>query len=180
MNILIFGPQGSGKSTYGRYIAEKLNLTYLSSGDISREVSAQDSDLGKRVKDLIDHGFLIDDSLMEELLLVRLGEKRDGFLLDGFPRTLSQLRFLKEIGIQINLIVFISVDPDVSYQRLLKRGRAEDAPERIKTRQKLYHELTEPIIGEMSKSGTKVVNLSNDGDIEEVKVQIDDKLKELS
>jgi len=97
-NLIILGPQGSGKGTQAQILKAELNLGYISTGVIFREAVAQGTELGVRVKDIIDHGNLVPDSVTNELVLERLSQPdcQQGFILDGYPRNLAQAEFLND------------------------------------------------------------------------------------
>lgn len=180
MNILIFGHQGSGKTTHGKYIASKFGLTYLSTGDLLRDISQEKTELGKKVKERIDDGYLIDDQLMWEIIKKTIDGKKDGFLLDGFPRTPKQLKYIEDDKIKIDLIFYIHLDHKVSYQRLLARGRTDDTPDKIKHRLDSYREFTKPLVTEFQNREVPIIHIDNQFSVAEVSKTIDDRLKEYS
>lgn len=179
MNVLIFGHPGSGKTTHGKYIADRLKLTYLSTGDMVREVAAQNTELGREVKSAMEQGYLIKEDLMWGIIKNKIGGKGDGFLLDGFPRTTKQRDFLENDNIKVAVVFYIHLDHELSHQRLLKRGRTDDTSEKIKKRMEWYRELTKPLIQEFVNEGVPIIHIDNKYTIEEVQKNIDDRLKEL-
>ncbi len=118
MKLVIMGAPGSGKGTQAEKIAQKFNIPHISTGDIFREIRTEDSELGRRVRNLIDNGNLVDDSTTNEIVANRL--KKDdcakGFMLDGFPRNLYQAGFLESLA---NIDYVINLD--VSKDELIKR-----------------------------------------------------------
>ena len=155
-NILLLGPQGAGKGTQGRLIASAHGLPHVATGDMLRAAMAAGTDLGCRVKPIYDAGGLVPDDLMIALIRERLaeGDARDGFVLDGFPRTMPQAEaleeMLREIGRGLDVVLEFQVPDGVGRERMLRRaaeeGRTDDTPEAIDERLRLYHEETEPLI----------------------------------
>ena len=182
MRILILGPQGSGKGTQAKRIAASRGIVHVATGDILRGTVADGSELGKRVRPILESGDLVPDDLMIDLIRERL-EGEDGFILDGFPRTLPQSEaldlMLEEIGKPLDAVILLSVGDDVATGRLQGRaeeeGRADDAPEAIRTRLRLYHELTEPVVERYRRGGT-LVAVEGEGTVDEVADDIEDGL----
>ncbi|HIH17621.1 MAG TPA: nucleoside monophosphate kinase [Nanoarchaeota archaeon] len=109
MKVLIFGKQASGKGTQAKLIAEKYRLVHIATGDIFREIRKEDSELGKKVRALIDGGKLVPDDVTTEIVMAKLkslGKK--GFILDGYPRNLTQVKAFEKIPIDIALLIEIS------------------------------------------------------------------------
>jgi adenylate kinase len=182
MRILILGPQGSGKGTQARRLAAERGLAHVATGDILRAAIADGSDLGRRVKPILDRGDLVPDDLMIELIRERLVDE-GGFVLDGFPRTVPQAEaldaMLAEIGKPLDAVVLLEVGDDVATERLTGRaaaeGRTDDAPEVIANRLRLYHELTEPVVDRYRASGM-LVAVDGEGRVDEVGDEIDSAL----
>jgi adenylate kinase len=153
MRILILGPQGSGKGTQARRIAALHGIPHVATGDILRAAIAEGSELGQRVEPILERGELVPDDLMVELIRARLADE-DGFVLDGFPRTVPQAEaldaMLEEIGKPLDVVLLLDVSDDVALERLVDRratqSRPDDAPDVILNRLRLYHSLTEPVV----------------------------------
>jgi adenylate kinase len=155
-NILLLGPQGAGKGTQGRLIASEYAIPHVATGDMLRAAMADGSELGRQVRPIYDSGRLVPDDLMIALIRERLGEEdaRDGFVLDGFPRTMAQAEaleeMLREIGRDLDVVFEFQIPDEVGRERMLKRsaeeGRTDDTPEAIDERLRLYHEETKPLI----------------------------------
>jgi adenylate kinase len=155
-NILLLGPQGAGKGTQGRLIASEYAIPHVATGDMLRAAMADGSELGRQVRPIYDSGRLVPDNLMIALIRERLGEEdaRDGFVLDGFPRTMAQAEaleeMLREIGRDLDVVFEFQIPDEVGRERMLKRsaeeGRTDDTPEAIDERLRLYHEETKPLI----------------------------------
>jgi adenylate kinase len=176
MNILVFGIQGSGKSTYGPYIAEKLNVPYIYTGDLFRQVAKQNSPSGREVRQLLEEGKLIPDSLAIGVIEDYINEHdiSKGVVLDGYPRNLHQAENLK---IEIDLVLHFTIDEGLAIERLLARKRGDDSPDVIAQRMALYRELTSPILGFFKEKGTRLVEIDNTPPVEEVKKVLNDLLE---
>lgn len=183
MNLVLMGPPGAGKGTQAKFIAEKAGIPHISTGDMLREEMASGSELGKRVKEIVNSGKLVDDSLMIEIVKERLSKDdvAGGFILDGFPRTLAQSEKLDElmdsIDKKIEYVLYVDVPEEVIVKRLSSRrvcpkcgksynmisnppsdgdkcddcgtaivARADDNPETIRNRYRVYEDSTEPVI----------------------------------
>ena len=154
---ILFGPPGAGKGTHAAAIIEKYNLKHISTGELLRaEISAR-TPLGMKAKTLIDDGLLVPDEVVEGMIVSAFDRFKDveGFLLDGFPRTLGQARDLDRIlgerGEAVTAIVSIMIPDELIFRRIHKRaseeGRADDASdETIRHRISTYHAQTEPLI----------------------------------
>jgi adenylate kinase len=186
MRILILGPQGSGKGTQAKRLAAARGMAHVATGDILRAAVADGSELGSRVAPILERGDLVPDDLMIDLIRERL-EGEDGFVLDGFPRTLPQAdaldAMLTEIGKPLDIVILLSVHDEVATERLGARaaaeGRADDTPEAIRNRLRLYHELTEPLVGRYRGNGL-LATVDGEGRVEDVGAAIDDALQRLS
>jgi len=156
LNIVLFGPPGSGKGTQSNLLLEKYKLEHISTGDILRKEIACKTDLGLKAKDLIDKGLLVPDELIIQLIEGQLTKETDsnGFLFDGFPRTIEQARILEDLLLKLNTsltcMLSLEVDEEELMRRLLERaqiqGRSDDTPEVILARFKEYTHKTFPII----------------------------------
>ncbi len=156
INIILFGPPGSGKGTQSIKIAEKYGLVHISTGDIFRREIRGKSDLGIKVRSFIEKGELVPDELLIDILKAAMVKYHDpkGFVFDGFPRTITQARdldkLMEEMGSKITLVLVLDVNEDEIIGRLLKRaeleGRSDDNEDVIKNRLKVYRDETEPLI----------------------------------
>ena len=176
-NYLIFGSQGTGKSTYAPYIAEKLGVSYLTTGQLFRDEMAKSTEVGKKVSERMNQGILIDDSTTWEVLEPYLKKATAGFLLDGFPRNLNQVRVLEESGFGFKKIFYMVLDPEVAMARLLSRGRADDTEEGIRTRLDFYKKQTLPVVDHYRQLKVELVEIDNSSEPDVVKKNIDDYLK---
>jgi len=164
MRILILGPQGSGKGTQAQRIAAAYAVPHIATGDMFRAAVAAGSDVGAQVGPILERGDLVPDDLTIELIRERLAEE-DGFVLDGFPRTVPQAEaldaMLEEIGKPLDAVILLQVSDDVATERLreraVKEGRADDSPEAIANRLRQYHELTELVVDRYQQAGIEVI-----------------------
>ena len=160
----MLGPQGSGKGTQAKRIAAAYDVPHVATGDMFRAAVAQGSELGLRVAPILEEGRLVPDDLTIELIRERL-TGQDGFVLDGFPRTMAQAEaldaMLEEIGKPIDAVILLQVSDAVATERLRVRaeqeGRADDSPEAIRERLRLYHDLTELVVDRYGQAGIEVV-----------------------
>ena len=175
---ILFGPPGAGKGTHATVIAEKYNLKHLSTGELHRAEIAAGSELGKQAKALIEAGALVPDSVVEGMIESAFDNIKgvDGFLLDGFPRNLSQAADLDAIlekrGEAVTAVVSIMIPDDLIRKRIAHRaaieGRADDASEEtINNRIRTYHAQTEPLIEYYKKQGKYNEVIGDGAEIEE-------------
>jgi adenylate kinase len=189
VNILLLGPQGSGKGTQAKRIAAEYGLAHIATGDMLRSAIAAGTPLGLRVKPIYDAGELVPDDLMIDLIRERLGEDdaENGFILDGFPRTMVQAEaldsMLKDIGRELTVVFELQISDAACIERLLKRaaeeGRVDDTPEVIATRLARYHEETEPLIEHYRATGN-LVGIHADRPINEVFAEIQRALEQVA
>ena len=154
--LLLIGPPGAGKGTQAVKLAETFGIPAISTGDIFRENVKNETELGKQAKAFMDRGEYVPDSLTNALVRDRLtwDDAKNGFLLDGYPRTEDQVNeldeILKDAGQSLNAVVLITADTDEVVRRLLGRaaeqGRADDTEEVIRRRLEVYAEQTAPLI----------------------------------
>lgn len=161
---ILFGPPGAGKGTHAGAISEKYNLKHLSTGELLRNEIAAGTELGKQAKDLIEAGSLVPDEVVEGMIESAFETIKgyDGFLLDGFPRTLAQAEALDSIlskkDEQVTAVISIMIPDELIRHRIAHRaqieGRADDAKEEtINHRISTYHAQTEPLIDFYKKVG---------------------------
>ena len=123
MKIILLGAPGAGKGTQAQFISEHLNIPQISTGDMLREAVANKSDLGLKAKDLMEKGELVPDDLILDLVKDRINEDDclNGFLFDGFPRTLDQAAALKDRDVEIDCVIEIMVNDEEIIQRMSGR-----------------------------------------------------------
>ena len=177
-NLVIFGPPGSGKGTQSEYIIKKYRLMHLSTGDLLRAEKNSGSELGNRIKELIDAGNLVPDEMVEEMVKkhVMLNRNAAGFIFDGFPRTTAQAEWLDNllacIGESVTLMLTLDVDDDELRTRILERGkisgRADDQNVSIiNNRIAVYHKQTQPVIN-FYAAQDKYVSVNGVGSLDKV------------
>ena len=186
MNLLVLGPQGSGKGTQAKRISEAHGIPHVSTGDMFRAAIAAGTPLGQQVAPILASGELVPDDLTVALIRARLGEDDAvrGFVLDGFPRNLDQAEaldeMLAEIGREIDVVLFFDASDDVADARMRGRaaaeGRPDDAPEVIARRLAIYHEQTEPVVGRYRAAGI-LVPLRAERSVDEVAAEIAEALR---
>lgn len=165
MNIIIFGPPGAGKGTQAERLEKDLSVLKLSTGDILRAEASSGSELGKRLKSTLDAGELVSDEVMIELIAncIRDEDCQEGFILDGFPRTLAQAKALDEMlvhmGCTIDHVIVLEVDEGILIDRILKRAaesgqkRSDDNAETLKNRLAVYNKQTAPVLPYYKEKG---------------------------
>ena len=183
--IFMIGPQGSGKGTQGKILAQKINFFYWEMGGILREEAKKDTPFGRKVKELIDAGHLLDDEELHRVMATELPEviKHKRILFDGVPRTVPQgvhlIHYLQQNGFTKFGAVVIDVPKAESVKRLLERAhhefRTDDTPEKIEFRLDLYEKQTLPVIKFMQGIG-EVHTVDGVGTIEEITQRIDNTL----
>jgi adenylate kinase len=177
------GPQGAGKGTQAKQISTEYEIPHIATGDLYRAAVASGSRLGRRVEPLLADGKLVPDDITIELVREELLKAGDGFVLDGFPRTLPQAealdQLLDEIDRPPSIILLLALDDATARERLTKRaareGRADDTPAAIDARLANYHDKTEPVVDHYRASG-KLVQVHAERPIEDVWAEISDVL----
>ena len=174
MRIIFLGPPGSGKGTQAKLLAERLGIQAISTGEILREAVREGTPLGLKAKSIMEAGELVPDDLMIALIQGRL---------DGFPRTVQQAESLEKLlagnGTALNAVLNLSVPEAVLVDRMhgraLEEGRADDRPETILERLRVYRDKTEPLVG-FYRGRRLLADVDGMGDITEVSDRIDQAL----
>ncbi|MFK8011521.1 MAG: adenylate kinase [Marinicellaceae bacterium] len=156
MRLVLLGAPGSGKGTQAKLLKEEYNIPHISTGDLLRAAVAAKSDLGMAAKVVMDKGQLVSDEIVLGMLKERLSQDdaRNGFILDGFPRNLTQADMLDELLNGINMpvehAVLIAVDPEEVVGRIAKRalqeGRSDDTESVVRDRINIYENQTAPVV----------------------------------
>jgi len=151
--LIFLGPPGAGKGTQALVLAQKLQIPHISTGDILRQALTARSPLGIEAQSYMDRGELVPDNLVQAMVEERLQQSdiNSSWILDGFPRTVSQAEFLagllQKLGHGSVQVINLDVPDDILIERLLVRGRPDDTEEVIRRRLEVYHADTKPLIG---------------------------------
>lgn len=190
MHVVFYGPEGSGKGTQAKLLADKLKLPILTSGDLVRDAAANDKGIiGEVCRMALAEGKYVADSEMFVLWKWRLKEDdaKGGWIMDGFPRNVEQAKFLDDkidkYGYKVEFAVYLSLSEEESMRRLLKRARPlhpgstelHDSPERIKSRLAIYKESEKEVLEFYRQKGV-LIEIDADKTIEEVQADILHKL----
>ena len=186
MNLLVLGPQGSGKGTQAKRISSAHGIPHVSTGDMFRAAITEGTELGRRVEPILASGELVPDDLTVELIRERLAgsDAAAGFVLDGFPRNLAQAEaldaMLERIGRALDAVLFFDLSDELAVERIhgraVEEGREDDTPEAVARRLAIYHEQTEPVVERYRATG-KLVPLHAERTIEQVSTEIEDALE---
>lgn len=187
--FVLFGPPGAGKGTQAGSMVERYKLCHLSTGELLRSEIAAGTPLGLKAKALIEGGNLVPDEVVEGMIESKFKSVKDvdGFLLDGFPRTIAQAEALDAMlaknGETVTACVSLMIPDNLIHERIAHRanieGRADDArPEVVENRVKTYHAKTEPLI-EFYKKANRYHEIQGIGSIEEVRDRIFKKMDDL-
>lgn len=150
MKIIFLGTQGSGKSTQAQLLAIALELPYFEMGQLLRNRSGKNDDLGRELKEALNQGHLVRDEITISILAENLQAKSTirGYVLDGYPRNFAQYNAL-----DIDIVIYVKVTDEQSIKRLMLRARADDTPEALRKRLEIYHRETEPLLAKFKEKG---------------------------
>jgi adenylate kinase len=181
MRLILMGPPGAGKGTQAKVISERLGVPAISTGDIFRANVSERTPLGVEAQKYIDAGDYVPDEITNGMVRARLGQPdtAGGFLLDGYPRTVSQVHELDEMlsaaGVAIDAVVQLTVDQDEVIKRLLNRardeGRTDDTEDVVRPRQEVYVEQTAPLLEVYAERGL-LVAVDGMGAVDEVTARV--------
>jgi adenylate kinase len=182
LGIVMLGAPGAGKGTQAVRIAEAHGIPHISTGEMLRSAIAAGSELGLKVKEIVESGALVPDELVVEVTRERLSQPdaRSGFVLDGFPRTIGQAEaldtLLAELDRPLEIVLELELEEETAVERMLGRaaeqGRADDTPEVIKNRFEVYRRQTEPLSNYYRSTGILVAVDSSPG-MDEVFAEIE-------
>jgi len=164
--IIMIGGPGSGKSTYSELIKKEMGIAHIYTGDMMRALSKENTPEGKKVKELLSKGEFAPTSIVIDAVKDRM-KKPDamkGYVFDGFPRNVEQAEAMEDKGIEYDYVVNLVVSEEEVIKRLTARGRADDKPEIIKNRIKVYHRETAPLLKYYKD---EIINIKAEGDTPE-------------
>jgi adenylate kinase len=179
VRLVLVGPPGAGKGTQAERLAQRLDVPHISTGDLFRANLKEMTPLGVEAKRYMDAGNLVPDEVTSNMVRARLAEPdaAEGFILDGFPRTLPQADtldvMLDELGVNLDAVVEFAVADEVVVGRLLGRGRSDDTEDVIRNRQKVYRDETAPLLDHYRD---KLVSVNAVGTMDEVAQRVLDAL----
>ena len=180
VRLLFIGPPGAGKGTQAERVAERLGIPHVSTGEMFRHHVANGSELGMKVEAIMAAGDYVPDEITVAMLKQRIGEPEasGGYILDGFPRTVAQVRSLDDlIGEDgLDMVVVFEVDETELVERMLSRGRADDTSETIRKRFEVYMAQTRPLLDIYDDRGI-TVSVDGLGEMDEVTDRIVDVLE---
>ena len=181
MNLIFLGPPGVGKGTQAKLLCNKYGILHLSTGDILRLEISKKTTIGNFAKEFIDKGELVPDDTLLKMMKDRLclDDAQNGYLLDGFPRTIEQAKglnlILKKIRHKIDSVISLYANEDELVNRLIKRGltsgRSDESIEIIKNRQKIYLDQTSPLLSYYHNVGL-LIKINGVGEIKDINDQI--------
>jgi adenylate kinase len=181
MRVILMGPPGAGKGTQAKIIAGRLDVPAVSTGDIFRANVSEGTPLGLEAKRYMDAGDYVPDEVTNAMVRDRIGQDdaKGGFLLDGYPRTVSQVdeldKMLSEAGHSLDAVVVMTVDQEELVARLLRRaqleGRSDDTEAVIRRRQEIYNEQTAPLLAVYADRGL-LYEVNGMGEVDEVTARV--------
>ena len=182
MNIILFGPPGAGKGTQAKYLVKKLSNFQISTGDILREEIKNNSDIGKKIIDVMNDGRFVSDDIVNQLLEKHVFDppKKNKLIFDGYPRSINQAKnldlLLASSNQKIDIIFFLNVNKDTIINRIKKRKilekRPDDELDTILKRYDTYMETTKPVLDFYSKN-SNFYELDGSDEIEQITNKID-------
>lgn len=189
LNLVLFGPPGAGKGTQADFLIEKFKLIHLSTGDLLRSQIAAETVLGLEAKSYMDKGFLVPDSIVIGMIKSRLQENKnaEGYIFDGFPRTVAQAKALDELldenQTPVSGMLCLLVEKEELVNRLLSRGKTSGRPDDqdvsiIENRIQIYHDKTEPL-RDYYKAQNKYFKIDGTGSIEEIAQRLNETVSSL-
>ena len=178
-HLLFLGAPGAGKGTQAELLSQTNSYLHLSTGELLRKEIKMNTTLGIQVRDIMNRGELVRDELVLKIVRQNLVKDNKGWILDGYPRNLSQSSSLNEVLTEINqpleMVIYLDIPEKVLIKRLLMRGRKDDNEDTIRTRLKIYKETTEPLI-EYYANLSLLEFINADGDLKTISADINYKM----
>ena len=178
-HLLFLGAPGAGKGTQAELLSKTNSYLHLSTGELLRKEIEMNTDLGRQVKNIINRGELVSDELVLNIVKQNLDKNNKGWILDGYPRNLSQANSLNEVLIEINqpldVVFYLDIPEEVLIKRLLLRGRKDDTEKTIRKRINIYKETTQPLI-QYFKDLSLLEHIDADRDLKTISSEIKQKM----
>ena len=178
-HLLFLGAPGAGKGTQAELLSKTNSFLHLSTGELLRKEIEMNTILGRKVKDIINRGELVNDELVLKIVRQNLDKNNEGWILDGYPRNLSQAnslnKVLTEIDQPLDVVFYLDIPEEVLIQRLLLRGRKDDTEETIRTRINIYKKTTQPLI-QYFKDLSLLEYIDADRDLKTISTEIKQKM----
>lgn len=178
--IILMGGPGSGKSTYAEFLVKRFSIEHIYPGGMLRQEIEKGSDIGKEVKDKVSKGQFVPSEIVLNLIKEKINQSPNGYVLDGWPRYMEQVRDMEKANIEYDNVVFLNVDKEEIMRRLLARGRADDTVEIINDRINLYNKETGPAVDYFrNKPGFIEIKAKGGEAIEEIAQKIIDAIENI-
>ena len=178
-HLLFLGAPGAGKGTQAQLLSQTNSYLHLSTGELLRKEIETNTNLGREVKDIMNQGELVSDELVLKIVRQNLNKDNKGWILDGYPRNLSQADSLNKVLIEINqpldLVFYLDIPEEVLIKRLLLRGRKDDTEDAIRTRVNIYKKTTQPLI-QYFKDLSLLEYINADRDLKTISSEIKQKM----